>query len=92
MRGLLIVAASLTAERGLSDRLTSVAVACELSSCSSQAAQARWVWHMGLAALWPVGFLRSGIEPVTPALTGGFFTTEPPGKPGMSLLGWLFLN
>ena len=23
-----------------------------------------------------------GIEPASPALTGGFFTTEPPGKPG----------
>ena len=23
----------------------------------------------------------SGMEPVSPALTGGFFTTEPPGKP-----------
>ena len=23
----------------------------------------------------------SGIEPVSPALAGGFFTTEPPGKP-----------
>ena len=23
----------------------------------------------------------SGIEPVLPALTGGFFTTQPPGKP-----------
>jgi len=22
-----------------------------------------------------------GIKPVSPALTGGFFTTEPPGKP-----------
>ena len=22
-----------------------------------------------------------GIEPVSPALAGGFFTTEPPGKP-----------
>ena len=22
-----------------------------------------------------------GIEPASPALTGGFFTTEPPGKP-----------
>ena len=22
-----------------------------------------------------------GIEPATPALAGGFFTTEPPGKP-----------
>ena len=24
---------------------------------------------------------RSGTEPVFPALVGGFFTTEPPGKP-----------
>ena len=23
----------------------------------------------------------SGIEPVSPTLAGGFFTTEPPGKP-----------
>jgi len=22
-----------------------------------------------------------GLEPVSPALAGGFFTTEPPGKP-----------
>ena len=26
-----------------------------------------------------------GIEPVSPALAGGFFTTEPPGKPSWSL-------
>ena len=25
--------------------------------------------------------LHPGIEPVSPALAGGFFTTEPPGKP-----------
>ena len=24
---------------------------------------------------------NSGIEPTSPALAGGFFTTEPPGKP-----------
>ena len=24
-----------------------------------------------------------GIEPVSPALAGGFFTTEPPGKPSV---------
>ena len=29
------------------------------------------------------GLPRSGIEPVSPALVGGFFATEPPGKPGM---------
>ena len=27
-----------------------------------------------------------GIEPVTPALVGRFFTTEPPGKPSSRLL------
>ena len=28
---------------------------------------------------------QSGIEPKSPALEGGFFTTEPPGKSLMSL-------
>ena len=27
-----------------------------------------------------------GIEPVSPALVGGFFTTEPPGKPQKHVL------
>ena len=27
----------------------------------------------------------SGIEPVSPALAGGFFTTEPPGKPAVGI-------
>ena len=39
--------------------------------------------------LWQVNELLSGmrdlsgpgLEPVSPALAGGFFTTEPPGKP-----------
>ena len=47
-------------------------------SCSAQAS------HCGLQAsvlhsTW--GLPRSRIEPVSPALAGGFFTTEPPGKP-----------
>ena len=29
----------------------------------------------------PGGLLGPGIEPVSPALAGGFFTPEPPGKP-----------
>ena len=29
----------------------------------------------------PGDLSESGMEPTTPALTGGFFTTEPPGKP-----------
>ena len=32
-----------------------------------------------------------GIKPVSPALAGGFFTTEPPGKPQRSVM-WLPLN
>ena len=31
-----------------------------------------------------------GIEPVSPALAGGFFTTEPPGKPPDTLLSISF--
>ena len=30
---------------------------------------------------WPGDLPDPGIEPVSRALTGGFFTTEPPGKP-----------
>ena len=29
---------------------------------------------------------RSGIEPMSPALAGRFFATEPPGKPGGDFL------
>ena len=29
----------------------------------------------------PVNLPDPGIEPESPALAGGFFTTEPPGKP-----------
>ena len=29
----------------------------------------------------PGDFLNPGIEPTSPVLAGGFFTTEPPGKP-----------
>ena len=40
-------------------------------------------WHTGLVTPWHVGsFLPgSGIKFVSPALAGGFFTTEPSGKP-----------
>ena len=29
-----------------------------------------------------------GLEPVSPALAGGFLTTVPPGKPGTFLFDW----
>ena len=34
----------------------------------------------GLVALWPVDPPGSGMEPVSPASAGRFFTTEPLGK------------
>ena len=33
----------------------------------------------------PGDLLDTGIEPVSPVLAGGFFTTEPPGKPQSNL-------
>ena len=47
-----------------------------LSSCGSQA----WL----LCGMWDLPGL--GLEPVSPALAGGFLTTAPPGKPLNSLL------
>ena len=32
-----------------------------------------------------------GIEPASPALEGGFFTTEPPGKPSYLFFFFFFL-
>ena len=36
-------------------------------------------WAQLLQGIWDLPEL--GIEPVSPALAGEFFTTEPPGKP-----------
>ena len=41
-------------------------------------------WASLLHGTWDLP--GSGIEPVSPALAGGFFTTEPPGKPLSHLL------
>ena len=43
---------------------------CRLSSCGSQAQLLRGMWDLP----------GPGIEPVFPALAGGFLTTAPPGK------------
>ena len=37
-------------------------------------------WN-GLSFPSPGDLPNPGIEPMSPALAGGFFTTEPPGKP-----------
>ena len=53
-----------------------------LSDCGSQALEHRFndLWHMGLAPKH-MGSFELEIEPVSPALAGGFFTAEPPGRP-----------
>ena len=47
-----------------------------LNSCGAQAYLVRGMWDLP----------GSGIKPMSPASAGGFFTTEPPGKPLSSLL------
>ena len=47
-----------------------------LSSCGSRAQLLRGMWDLP----------RPGLEPVSPALAGGFITTAPPGKPKVALL------
>ena len=41
---------------------------------------------MGLVAARHVEPSGSGTEPMSPALADGFFTTEPPGSPGVFVL------
>ena len=55
--------------RGLSSCGT-YAVECRLSSCGA------WAWL--LCGMWDLP--RPRLEPMSPALTGGFLTTGPPGK------------
>ena len=69
MLGLLMAVASLSVERGLST-CGSQALEHRLSSCG---AQAHLCCHL-------CDLPGPGVEPVSPALAGGFLTTEPPGK------------
>ena len=74
---LLIVLVSLVAEHRLQT------LVCGLSSCGSQAVGHRLHSHGTQASLlqgmW--GLPGSEMEAMSPALTGGFITTEPPRKP-----------
>ena len=80
---LLIAVACLVVEHGLQGAQASAGVACGRSSCGPWALEHRlnscgtqaWL----LRGRWDLlGWQR---EPVSSALSGGFFTTEPPGKP-----------
>ena len=92
--GPLIAVASLVVEHGLQGAWASVFAACghsicgsrgpehRLSSCGTQIYLLRGIWD--LPGSW--------IEPVSPALASGFFTTKPSGKPRSSILRTDFLN
>ena len=62
--------------------------ACGISNCISQALDHRLnscgTWAQLLCGTWDLP--GPGIKPMSRALTGRFFTTEPPGKPITSLL------
>ena len=74
-----IAGASLAAEHRLPGPPASAtavhALEHRLRSCGAQAWLLRGMW----------GLPRPGNELVSPALAGGFFTTEPPGKPNKLL-------
>ena len=58
--------------------MTPRTVACQASLSMGFSRQEYW---SGLLFLSPGDLPDPGIEPVSPALAGRFFTTEPPGKP-----------
>ena len=70
MHRLLIVVASLVVEHGVQSAGVSVVVAHGLSSCGT--------WAQSLHGIWNLP--GPEIEPVYPALAGGFLTIAPPRK------------
>ena len=80
---LLIVVASLVVEHGLQNVQASAGAAQGLGGCSSGALKHRLnsygAWAQLLCNMWDLP--RPEIEPMSSALAGGFFTTEPPEKP-----------
>ena len=72
-------ASSPCSKRGLPCSCSALASHCRgLSRCRARALDHRlrsWLLH----GMWDLPGL--GVEPMSPALAGGFFTTEPPGKP-----------
>ena len=62
----------------VSNSATAGTVACQAPLSMGFSRQEYW---SGLPFPSPGDLSDPGIEPVSPALAGGFFTTEPPGKP-----------
>ena len=80
--GLLPVVVSPLVEHELSGTWASAVATCRLSSSRSRALEHRLSSHGAgaelLRGMWVLP--RSGIDLVSPALAGGFFTTEPSRK------------
>ena len=76
--------------------VASVVVAHGLISCGLRALEHRLsscgAWAQLLCGM--CDFPGPGIEPVSPALAGGFLTTVPPGKPSVLYLNkfWMFFK
>ena len=86
--GLLIAVTSLVVAHRLQGVWASVFAACGLSICGSRALEHgsivvahRFIFSCGI---WDLP--GSWVEPMSPALPSGFFTTEPSGKPRISIL------
>ena len=88
VRGLLIAVASLCCGARALGARTSVVVAHGLNSCGLRALERR-LSSCGAQAYLPHGMWDlpgPGLEPVSPALAGGFLATAPPGKPSCLIL------
>ena len=70
-QGLLFVAV-----RGLLTVVASLVAEYRLSSCGARAQLLHGMWDLP----------GPGLEPMSPALAGGFLTTAPPGKPSTQVL------
>ena len=83
-----MVVASLVAEHGFWGSQASVVAMCGLSSGGSRAPghnhSSCGTWAHLLLHMWDLP--RPGIEPISLALAGRFFATEPPGKPCINLV------
>ena len=75
------------------DMRASVVAAHRLSSCGSRALERRLSSYgtqaQLLHSMWDLP--GPGLEPVSPALAGGFLTTAPPGKPGCFLKAFILI-
>ena len=65
-------------------------ILCYLMDCSLPGSSVHGIFQARILKQVAISFAGHlpdpGIKPASPALADGFFTTEPPGKPPMSVL------